>query len=216
MLDLAANLRRLMAQQGLTIDQLARRAGVDDRTIKGVLNGSVHRPHARTLHKLAAGLRANVDELFQNPGQLAHRLFDRHTNSQIDEVVAVHPELFRNWSEADFDELYSHFGAGGQLTPEGTLAVVERMNRKRAVYDKVAVLLETSQAELLAQLVETLYRSVILAEPDGKAEGHFRLTSPAAAVEIKGNCCRRPTGGAAQVPAREGSAQDLRAAISLT
>src|SRR5687767_3072808 len=61
------NLRRLMARVGLTIAQLAARSGLDQRTVQAILQGRNKRPHARTLQKLAAGLDASVDELFQNP-----------------------------------------------------------------------------------------------------------------------------------------------------
>src|ERR1700752_2711247 len=101
-----------MARFGLTIDEVVEQTGLDERTVKGVLRGSI-RPHARTLHRLATGLGVPADELFQNPSVLAHRLFDRQTNPVVDEVAAGHPELFEGWHADDFDELYSHFGAGG-------------------------------------------------------------------------------------------------------
>ena len=58
----AANLRRLMVQHGLTVAQVAEQCGLDERTIRGILDGS-NRPHARTLHKLAAGLGVSADVL---------------------------------------------------------------------------------------------------------------------------------------------------------
>src|SRR5687768_4455220 len=47
MADFAENLRRLMARLDLTIESAADRAGLDPRTVKGILRGD--RPHARTL-----------------------------------------------------------------------------------------------------------------------------------------------------------------------
>jgi transcriptional regulator with XRE-family HTH domain len=163
--EFGENLRRLMARFGLTIEEVVERTGLDLRTVKGVLNGAIRQPHARTLNKLAAGLGVPADELFQNPSLLAHRFFDRETNPVVDEVAASHPELFAGWHEDDFDELYSHFGAGGQLTRDGALQVVATMNRNRDLQCKVAVVLQSHEAELLEQLVETLYRRVVLVEP---------------------------------------------------
>lgn len=160
--DFATNLRRLMAQLGITIGQVVERTGLDERTIKGILSGSNIKPHARTLHQLAAGLEVSVDELFQNSSSLAHRSFDRQTNPVVDEVVSSHPGLFEGWTAADFHELYSHFGTGGALTNSGALDVVRAMNRKRDVCNKVAILMESGEADLVSGIVEVLYQKVLI------------------------------------------------------
>ncbi|MCI0680528.1 MAG: helix-turn-helix domain-containing protein [Gemmataceae bacterium] len=171
MADFGANLKRLMARFGLTIDEVVQQTGLDERTVKGILGGSIRRPHARTLHRLAVGLGVPADELFQNPALLAHRLlghrsFDRQTNPVVDEVTASRPELFEGWTADDFDELYSHFGAGGELTEEGALRTVEAMNRRRDLHRKVAVVLESHEASLLEQMIDVLYRRIVIAEPE--------------------------------------------------
>jgi transcriptional regulator with XRE-family HTH domain len=167
--QLADNLRRLMARQGVSLDALAAESGVDRRTIAGVLCGK-KRPHSRTLHRLAEALGAPADEFFQDPSLLAYRAFNRQTNPLVDEVIAERSELFAGWSEADFDELYSRFGTGGALTRSGAVAAAERMNRVRAVQEKVAIVLETHEAELLEQFVEMLYRRINLLEKGGAIE----------------------------------------------
>ncbi len=163
--DFATNLRRLMARQGLSVLQVVERTGLDERTIKTILSGANSRPHARTLFQLAQGLGVDSDELFQTPGLLSHRAFDRRTNPVVEQVVAAEPALFADWSTADFDELYSRFGHGGALTAEGTRAVVEQMNRQRDVHRKVALLLQTSQADVLQGLVNVLYEKIASHEP---------------------------------------------------
>jgi transcriptional regulator with XRE-family HTH domain len=168
MADYASNLRRLMARFGLTLQQVIDQSGLDERTVKGILAGT-KKPHPRTLHRLAAGLGVVADELFQDPARLAHRLFDRATNPVVDEVIAAHGELFDNWTEADFDELYSRFGAGGGLTAAGALEAVSAMNRKRVVHDKVALLLESGEAELLTGVVDLLYSRIVV-----QANGFYR------------------------------------------
>jgi transcriptional regulator with XRE-family HTH domain len=155
----AENLRRLMARQGASLAELAAASGVDRRTIAGILS-SRKKPHPRTLHRLAEALGAAVDEFFQDPCLLRHRLFDRQTNPVVDEIIAERPELFAAWSEADFDELYSRFGTGGALTRGGAVAAAEHINRVRAVQEKVALLLETHEADLVEQMVDVLYRRV--------------------------------------------------------
>jgi transcriptional regulator with XRE-family HTH domain len=163
MLDFAVNVRRLMARAGLTLHEVVAATGLNERTIKAILSGR-NKPHARTLHRLAAGLGVATDELFQNPSLLAHRLFDRRTNPIVQDVVESRPELFDGWTQADFEELYSRFGTGGALTTPGTTEVVLAMNQKRDVHQRVALLLESGEAELLIGLVDLLYQKAIVSK----------------------------------------------------
>ena len=155
----SANLRRLMAHQGLTVAHAAEQCHLDQRTVRGVLNGT-NRPHTRTLHKLAEGLGVSADEFFLPPSRLLHRQFDRQTNPAVDEAVVEHPELFDGWTEGDFDELYSRVGTGGGLTVEGALEAARWMNRKRELHQKLDVLLESGLRELAAGMVELGCRGV--------------------------------------------------------
>ena len=157
--DFGINLRRLMARLDLTVQDVIDRSGLDTRTVKEILRGS-KQPQARTIHRLASGLGVASDEFFQDPSLLAHRVFDRQTNPIVDRVIASHPNLFRNWTEADFDELYSRFGTGGPLSVEGTVEAAENMNVNRQIYQRVSVLLESSEASLLSEFVNLLYRRV--------------------------------------------------------
>jgi transcriptional regulator with XRE-family HTH domain len=170
--SLAENLRRVMARQGLTIRDVVKRTGLDDRTIKAMLRDVDLRPQARTLHQLATGLGVDVDELFQSPSLIARRLFDRRTNPIVDDVAARHPQLFDGWTPDDFDDLYSRFGTGGQLTTDGALEAVQVINLRRAVFTKVALLLETGQAPVLAGFVDLLYDQIVLrGAPSSAAAG---------------------------------------------
>ncbi len=153
------NLTRLMAAQGLSIDALCARACLDKRTVQGILNGT-HRPHARTLHRLAQGLDAPTDELFVDPARLLYRCFDRHTNPRVQELIAAHPELFSGWCQADFEELHSRVGTGGALNEEGAVRAVKRINRHRELSEKLAVILESHQEEFTAVLIDMIYQQV--------------------------------------------------------
>ena len=159
--EVSLNVRRIMARSGLTLKQVVEATGLCERTVKGVLSGR-NKPHARTLQRLAAGLDISTDELFQNPSLLIHRLFDHRTNRAVDEIVNSHPEWFEGWTDADFAELYSHFGTGGALTETGATNVVLTMNRKRDVQQKVALLLESDEAQLLTGLVDLLYQQIVV------------------------------------------------------
>lgn len=162
----ATNLRRLMARDALTFEDVVQASGLDERTIRGVVHGR-NNPHARTLHKLASGLGVSIDELFRPVGPSPSQQFDRGTNALVESVVAEHAEKFQHWSAAEFDELYSRFGTGGQLTEDGVLAAADAMNAKRDLWRQVSVILESGEAELLAEFVDLLYRRVTL--PEGTA-----------------------------------------------
>jgi len=155
------NLLRLMAGKGLSIHQVAEETGLDERTIRGILGGT-NKPHSQTLHRLAEGLGTSVDEFFLTPSQLLYRRFDRQTNPMVEEVMERHKELLAGWSEADFDELHSRVGAGGAMTFEGTLAAVNEMNRNRELHEKLALLLESSQAKLIAGVIELAYDQAVV------------------------------------------------------
>jgi transcriptional regulator with XRE-family HTH domain len=153
------NLLRLMATEGLSVRRVAQQADLDERTIRGILNGG-NKPHPQTLHRLAKGLGVKVDEFFIDPAHLLYRRFDRHTNPVVAEVVEAHGELVEGWTESDFDELHSRVGTGGPLTLEGTLAAVRQMNQKRELHEKLDLLLESSQAEVAAGILDVLYEKI--------------------------------------------------------
>jgi transcriptional regulator with XRE-family HTH domain len=164
----AANLRRIMARDNLTLEEVIAATELDARTLRSLARAENH-PHSRTLHKLATGLGISTDELFQPVAHIAPRRFDRATNSLVDDCVAAHPKLFHNWSQENFDELYSRFGTGGPLTEEGVLAAARATNQKRDLWRQISVILETSEADLLSQFVGLLYGRVTVAMPPANA-----------------------------------------------
>jgi transcriptional regulator with XRE-family HTH domain len=151
-----------MARLDLTVRDVAERTGLDQRTIKGILRRNSSKPHARTLHQLAAGLGVDVNELFQTPSTLAHRSFDRATNPVVEDYLSQHPEAVEGWSEDEFDELYSHVGTGGGLTTEGASRMIDAINRKRETWRKMAVVFESGEADLLSSIVDLLYHRVVI------------------------------------------------------
>ncbi len=155
------NLLRLMAELGLSIHETAEKTGLDERTLRAILRGS-NRPHPTTLHRLAEGLGVRVDEFFVDPAQLLYRRFDQQTNPLVEEVIQKNREVFADWTEADFDELHSRMGSGGALTRNGTLEAAEEMNHKRQLHEKLSLLLESSQAELIGGIIEVAYDQAVV------------------------------------------------------
>jgi hypothetical protein len=107
-----------------------------------------------------------TDELFREPAQREYRSsFDRDTNPVVEQVIETCPGVFAGWTTSDYDELHSRMGTGGPLTAEGALAAARQMNAKRELHEKLTVLLESSQAEVIAGIVELMYRKAV-EEPD--------------------------------------------------
>lgn len=151
-----------MVRQGLTLLEVVAATELDERTIRSLLRGTT-RPHARTLHKLAAGLGIDADELFVDLAEEATR-FDSRANPAAARIVRRRPELFDGWAPSDFEEFFSRVAVGGELTEEGALAYAAATNRRRQLMTQVAVILESAEAEHLSEFIDLLYRRVTLVE----------------------------------------------------
>lgn len=163
-----ANIRRLMARLDMTLQQVVEATGLDERTVRSMAQGDT-RPHARTLHKLAEGLGIDTDELFQDPFAVGNVEFDRATNPQVTEVIDRHPEIFVDWTDADFAELYSRVAVGGELTEAGALAAAIAMNARREVLHQASVILETNEADILREFIGMMFRRVTSINAEGVA-----------------------------------------------
>lgn len=169
-----ANIRRLMARFNMTMQDVIDATGVDERTLRSILHGKT-RPHARTLHKLAEGLGIDSDELFQDVLFVENVEFDQATNPQVTAAIHNHPELFEDWTEAEFLELYSRVAVGGELTETGALTAATAMNDRRDLIYQVSVILETPQADVLRDFIGVLFRKVTFnspASPPSPPAGH--------------------------------------------
>ncbi|MCA9240889.1 MAG: helix-turn-helix transcriptional regulator [Planctomycetales bacterium] len=156
---LAHNLRRLMARDGLTYDELVDASGLDARTIRGIIRGD-KQPHARTLQRLADALGVSTEEFFQGPGDLSAEAFDAATNPLVAQAIQHEPQRFAGWRWEDFAELTSRFGVGGALTAAGVRAQSDQINHRRELLRHLRIVLESREAPLLESLIELLYERV--------------------------------------------------------
>jgi transcriptional regulator with XRE-family HTH domain len=148
--------------------ELAARSGISRTTLYQIERGGVSRPRATTLKRIADALEIDVARLMDTDEPLpngrdrrhAGELFDRSTNPSVKDVYEECPSLFAGWSTAEWDELYSTFGTGGQLTSDGVLQTAVHINRKREVAHRLNVLLETHLSDVAAGLIDTLYKLV--------------------------------------------------------
>jgi transcriptional regulator with XRE-family HTH domain len=79
-----------MARLNLTMDQVIDSTGLSERTVKELLRGR-SKPHARTLHRLAAGLGVSADEFFwpcPELGRSSPELVNREIRKKVDSLLA--------------------------------------------------------------------------------------------------------------------------------
>ena len=162
--DWGRRIRQACLRRGLSRGALAARSGVSRTTLYQLERGGVVQPRATTLKRIADALDVDVawltDSDGSNPNDVDRRRFDRATNPAVHDVYQECPSLFVDWSATEWDELYSTFGTGGQLTAEGVVQTAVHINRKREVGRRLNVLLETHLGDVAAGLVDTLYNLV--------------------------------------------------------
>lgn len=166
--------RRVQArclQRGWDVSEFARQARLSRTTAHQILAGQCGQPRRSTLARIAAAFEISPAELCDDGPRDADAsvelgnlewaaAYDRRTNPVISEVAGEWPALFAGWSAADWDELYSTFGVGGELTETGVRRAAENINRKRETARQLSVLLETHLGDVAMRMIETLYRMV--------------------------------------------------------
>ena len=190
--------------------ELARRASVSRTTLHNLQNGATRRPRAATLVRIAEALdlppETLTDSLGDNPpvnawgaNSAAALQFDRDTNRCVKEVYGRRPRLFAGWTDDEWNELYSTFGTGGQLAPQGVEAMAEKINARRETVRQLHVLMETHLADVATDLIDTLYRQVrpqsnlaatpelaaLLAEHQLKSQPYSTAATPTHSVDVQ-------------------------------
>ncbi|WP_296462125.1 helix-turn-helix transcriptional regulator [Rubinisphaera sp.] len=183
-------------KHGWTISRLAEVSGVSRATLYQWQKHKACKPRHDTLHKLASALSVSPAVLksesrneessttiassspFETSASRSarpqwveddtesRRTFDRQSNWAIQEVCQNHPELFADWSDEQWDELFSTFGIGGELNETGVLKQAEAINAKRETIYQLQVVLETHLADAARNVIRSLYDSVQCASID--------------------------------------------------
>ncbi len=183
-------------RHGWTISRLAEASGVSRATLYQWQKHKACKPRHDTLHKLASALSVSPSVLknksrngessgvaspispFENSLFRSERserreddsesrtTFDRQSNWAIQEVCQNRPELFADWSDEQWDELFSTFGVGGELNETGVLKQAEAINAKQETIYQLQVVLETHLADAARNVIRSLYDSVQCASID--------------------------------------------------
>ncbi len=179
----------LCVQRGWDIGRLAREANVSRTTLHHWQQGKTTRPRNLTIYKLAEALQVDPASLlngtppsppvqppFSSPAatnpqpdcgnsddldfEQRARLFDRQTNWAIQSVCEQTPSLFENWTDSQWDELFSSFGTGGEMNEEGIRREAAAINARQETVYQLQVVLETHLAEAARGVIRALYESL--------------------------------------------------------
>lgn len=174
--DLAHKIARLVEEKGWNQEDFARISNLNRHTVRQILlGGSKRRLRNATVSQCAEALGLTVNELRTLP---VERLFLRiHGKAPADEEAlkilferASLPDLVswleRNQERAgqllpdEIAELLTMQSPGGVLERMGVESIVDQIERRRALLDRVRVIAGTEYLELLEQFVQLLHEKV--------------------------------------------------------
>jgi transcriptional regulator with XRE-family HTH domain len=172
--QIARRIRACCMERGWDEVELARRADVSRTTLYNLRHANSRRPRITTLTSLADAFEMPLERfLWGEPSSVyigsrefseGSNRFNRRTNQEVQAVHDEHPDLFQQWTDREWEELYSTFGVGGALSPEGVLESAGEINQARETRRQLNIVLETHLKEVATQMVESLYRMVV---PEG-------------------------------------------------
>jgi transcriptional regulator with XRE-family HTH domain len=161
------NLVELMRRRKISLKELIQRTNISRHVVNRWVRVGAGKPQWDHLTRLAEVLflsdpRDLLDpNLFTKNAEVIppkNRSVDRHTNPLVEIVSQSRPDLFRPFTDDDWNEIYSLHGTGGPLTEEGTIQAAEHINAKRALRQKFEALLETEHFAPLSAIIEVMYR----------------------------------------------------------
>lgn len=180
--QIARRIRACCMERGWDEVELARRADVSRTTLYHLRLGKIRRPRITTLTALAEAFELPLERFLWGhcePPQSAAMSrsgevqdFDRSTNQAVRQVYEEHPELFLNWTDREWEELYSTFGVGGALNEDGVISNARQINESRHTRRQLDVIMETHLREVATRMIESLYRMVI---PEGNLSPSVEL-----------------------------------------
>jgi transcriptional regulator with XRE-family HTH domain len=158
------NLSSLLDRHEISILDLCQSSDLDRKVVQRWVRRGAERVSTENLTKLARAFgidpprRLFDADLLAGAGSTSISPVDRDTNPAVVELARSRPELFDKFTPAEWKELYSLRGTGGELTPEGVERAAQKITIKRKVRRQFEALLETHHFAMLETLIDTLYR----------------------------------------------------------
>ena len=175
--NLAAKIARLVEERGWNQEEFARIAGLNRHTARQILLPG-HRRSLRnaTIAACARALNLTVSELRTldldrllprmseahpaNESQALRRLYKEARQAELVAWLERNPDRASRLTADEIDELLGLQGPEGPLAAFGVESFVERLERRRRLLQRVAVVAGTEYLDLLEQMVGLLYDKV--------------------------------------------------------
>jgi transcriptional regulator with XRE-family HTH domain len=177
---LADLIRSGRIRKGWNQAELAEKAGVSRTTLVQLERGTVQDPHALTLKKVGELLDISPESLASArtgervaaplPEVISEQTrFDQATNPAVAAMAEAFTDRFQQLTPVERDQLVSQFGVGGPLTSDGVLKSLERLEADRKTMAQLQIVLQTHLREAARQVIEGLYRTVIVVPPSANS-----------------------------------------------
>jgi transcriptional regulator with XRE-family HTH domain len=170
-------IKRLVEERGLNQEEFARMTRLNRHTIRQILNSEGDRRlRNATINACARALGLTVSELRSLPlERLLPRMAEASGSAQDDplrrkyqQVTQAELKLWlernadraRKLSEAELDELLAMQGSEGPLVAYGVETIVQRIERRKVLLERVRVIVPTKYLDLLEQMVGLIYEKV--------------------------------------------------------
>jgi transcriptional regulator with XRE-family HTH domain len=174
--ELATKITRLVEERGWNQEDFARITNLNRHTVRQILLGHGRKLRNATVQACARALGLSVSELRSMPlerllprmrGQTPvegdeqwKRIMAQVAQPELQAWLQRNEERARRLSPAEIEELLSMQGDGGPLAAVGVGPVIEMLERKRELLDRVRAIAGSEYLKLLEQFVELLYEKI--------------------------------------------------------
>lgn len=181
--NLAEKIARLVEERGWNQEDFSRIANLNRHTVRQILQRNRNRRlRNATISQCAEALGLTVDELRNcSLDRLLPRmhgklhcdedalkyLCEHATQAELITWLQRNPERAAQLQKDEIEELLRLQGPEGPLTHIGVDQFIERIERKRRLYERVRVIAGTEYLPLLEQLVALIYEKVTTHPPNG-------------------------------------------------
>jgi transcriptional regulator with XRE-family HTH domain len=174
-IEVAAKIARLVEERGWNQEDFARIANLNRHTVRTILQAGHRKLRNATIQSCARALGLTVSELRALPlDRLLPRMHgqDGQPDARLKQLFAqvTHPELLawierneertRRLSAAEIEELLAMQGEAGPLSAVGPERVIDLLERKRDLLQRVHAIAATEYLGLLEQIIELMYQRI--------------------------------------------------------
>lgn len=174
--ELAGKIARLVEERGWNQEDFARIASLNRHTVRTILQDHGRKLRNATIQSCARALGLTVSELRTLPldrllprmrGQAApegndqfQKFLDQASHPHLVAWLKRNDERARRLSVMEFDELLAMQGDSGPIATLGVERVVEHLERKRELVQRVQAIAGTEYLGLMEQVIDLIFEKI--------------------------------------------------------